>query len=106
MARRGYLIPQEFQANEDQDREMVVAKLRRTVEQLQRRLQQYEGRGPPRRQINDEEKDYNPFQNEDVSSDEANQLERMFDFKEYLEQRKVKFEAIKLRDMHLYGGRI
>ncbi|KAI9161907.1 hypothetical protein LWI28_021895 [Acer negundo] len=102
--------------------------------ELQQCLQQYEGRAPPRCKVSDDEEDYNPFHNEDASSDEANQrqrqrnqprgrggdvkvdipkfdgrsqgdafldwlftVERIFDFNEYLEERKVKLVVIKLK---------
>ena len=49
MARRGNPIPQDFQAMNDYERDMEIAKLRRTVELLQRQLEQQQNNGQPRR---------------------------------------------------------
>ena len=130
--RRGRLIPEDEKLDRDQDMEME--ELRRTIEQLQRCLRQYEGRPPRRNRDSDEDIDINPFHNGDGSREESDRpqrcrnqtrrqegnekvsipdfdgraqgdafldwliiVERIFQFKDYSEQRKFKLVAIKLK---------
>ena len=119
----------------DRDRDMGIEELQKTIEQLQRHLQQYEGRPPRRNQDGDDDSDINPFPNGDGSSEGSNcpqrhmnqtrrqegdekvsisdfdgraqggafldwliMVERIFEFKDYSEERNVKLVAIKLKD--------
>ncbi|KAI9156366.1 hypothetical protein LWI28_005047 [Acer negundo] len=130
MARCGNPVPQEFQAYNDRERDLEIAKLMRAVELLQRQLEHQQNHHQQKRNRHEarkEEEDQNPFGVDDDSSDEDHvnlrqrrqpnrrdrnvkvdvpefngkmqcdvfldwlyTIERIFDFKEYSEERKVK----------------
>ena len=137
MAKRENPIPQDFQAMNDYERDLKIVELRRTVELLQRQLEQQQNNAQPRRnqrEARGEVEDKSPFGFDDYSSDEDHinrsqrrlprahdgdvkvevlefdrrmqgdafldwlyTVERIFEFKEFLEERKVKLVAIKLK---------
>ena len=73
MARRGNPIPPEYQAMNDYDRDMEIAEIRRTIEMLQRQMEQQRNNVPPRRyqrEARGGEEYLNPFAVDDDSSDE------------------------------------
>ena len=73
IARRGNSIPREVQGMNDYDRDLEIADLRRTIELLQRQLEQQQNDGQPRRNRREAHggvEDQNPFGVDNGSSDE------------------------------------
>ena len=70
MAKRENPIPQDFQAMNDYERDLKIVELRRTVELLQRQLEQQQNNAQPRRnqrEARGEVEDQNPFGIDDYS---------------------------------------
>ena len=79
MERRGNPIPLEVQGMNDYDRDLEIATLRRTVEQLQRQLEQKQNDSQLRRNRREERgevEDQNPFGVDNGSSDEDHDYRR------------------------------
>ncbi|KAK1553917.1 hypothetical protein Q3G72_005294 [Acer saccharum] len=73
LAKRCTPIPQALQAQKDHQRDLEIAELRRTVELLQRQLEQQQNNHQQRRNLHEargEDEDQNPFSVDDDSSDE------------------------------------
>ena len=80
MARRGNPIPPEVQGMNDYDRDLEIADLRRTIELLQRQLEQQQNDGQPRRnrrEAHGEVEDHNSFGFDNGSSDEDHDYRKL-----------------------------
>lgn len=130
-------LVEEDEPVEERNQHLDIEEMRRTIQQLQQRLERFERQDPPRhdrRRADEEDEGINPFHNEDESSDDSfayprrrihrrsrdgdvrvdvpeydgqsqddafldwlYTVERIFEFKDYSDEKRVKLVAIKLK---------
>ena len=69
-------LVEEDEPVEERNQNLEMEEMRRTIQQLQQRLERFERQDPPRHDRRRADEGINPFHNEDDSSDDSNAYPR------------------------------